>query len=236
MFLFISKRIGQTVPVVLLVSFFVFFIINVIPGDPTLTVLGEFATPEQREIARQQYGFDRPMFVQYVDWLTKTLSGDLGRSLHSNERVWAMLADRLPVSLELSALALTIALLIGIPCGILAALRRGTTVDTVIGDVLGDSPWRPLFLAWGSADSPVRHRFQLAAALRVRSFHGITRRKPETHDLARLDRRPARRTADHSPDTRKRLGRCCRMTTFEPPTPRACPGPRSSGSTSCVMR
>ena len=133
MFLFISKRIGQTVPVVLLVSFFVFFVINVIPGDPTLTVLGEFATPEQREIARQQYGFDRPMLVQYVDWLTKTLSGDLGRSLHSNERVWAMLADRLPVSLELSALALIIALGIGIPAGILAALRRGTTADAVIG-------------------------------------------------------------------------------------------------------
>ena len=133
MLLFISKRIGQTVPVVLLVSFFVFFVINVIPGDPTLTVLGEFATPEQREIARQQYGFDRPMFVQYLDWLTKTLSGDLGRSLHSNERVWAMLVDRLPVSLELSALALIIALVIGIPAGILAALRRGTPVDHVIG-------------------------------------------------------------------------------------------------------
>ena len=133
MLLFISKRIGQTVPVVLLVSFFVFFVINVIPGDPTLTVLGEFATPEQREIARQQYGFDRPMFAQYLDWLTKTLSGDLGRSLHSNERVWTMLVDRLPVSLELSALALIIALVIGIPAGILAALRRGTTVDTVIG-------------------------------------------------------------------------------------------------------
>ena len=110
MLLFIAKRIGQTVPVVLLVSFFVFFVINVIPGDPTLTVLGEFATPEQREIARQQYGFDRPMLVQYLDWLTKTLSGDLGRSLHSNERVWAMLVDRLPVSLELSALSLIIAL------------------------------------------------------------------------------------------------------------------------------
>lgn len=133
MLLFISKRIGQTVPVVLLVSFFVFFVINVIPGDPTLTVLGEFATPEQREIARQQYGFDRPMLVRYADWLTRTLSGDLGRSLHSNERVWAMLVDRLPVSLELSALALIIALVIGIPAGILAALRRGTTTDTVIG-------------------------------------------------------------------------------------------------------
>ena len=133
MFLFISKRIGQTVPVVLLVSFFVFFIINVIPGDPTITVLGEFATPEQREIARQQYGFDRPVFVQYLDWLTKTLSGDLGRSLHSNERVSVMLLDRLPVSLELSALSLIIALVLGIPAGILAALRRGTTIDTVIG-------------------------------------------------------------------------------------------------------
>ncbi len=133
MFLFISKRIGQTVPVILLVSFFVFFIINVIPGDPTITVLGEFATPEQREIARQQYGFDRPIFVQYLDWLTKTLSGDLGRSLHSNERVRVMLLDRLPVSLELSALSLLIALVLGIPAGILAALRRGTTTDTVIG-------------------------------------------------------------------------------------------------------
>lgn len=133
MFWFISNRIGQTVPVVFLVSFFVFFVINVIPGDPTITVLGEFATPEQREIARQQYGFDRPIFVQYVDWLTKTLSGDLGRSLHSNERVWAMLVDRLPVSLELSALSLIIALVMGIPTGILAALRRGTVVDTVIG-------------------------------------------------------------------------------------------------------
>ena len=118
---------------VLLVSFFVFFIINVIPGDPTITVLGEFATPEQREIARQQYGFDRPVFVQYLDWLTKTLSGDLGRSLHSNERVSVMLLDRLPVSLELSALSLIIALVLGIPAGILAALRRGTTIDTVIG-------------------------------------------------------------------------------------------------------
>ena len=129
---FVAGRIGQTVPVVVLVTIFVFFVINVIPGDPTITILGEFATPEQREIARQQYGFDRPMVVQYLDWVGKTLGGDLGRSLHSKERVWDMLIDRLPVSLELSALSLIIALSIGIPAGILAALYRGTRLDAAI--------------------------------------------------------------------------------------------------------
>jgi len=130
---FVTNRIGQTIPVVILVTIFVFLIINVIPGDPTITVLGEFSTPEQREITRQQYGFDRPVLVQYFDWVGKILSGDLGRSLHSKERVWEMLIDRLPVSLELSALSLVIALSVGIPAGILAALNRGTLLDTTIG-------------------------------------------------------------------------------------------------------
>ncbi len=135
MFLFVVNRIAQTVPVALLVTVFVFAIINVIPGDPTITILGEFATPEQREIARQQYGLDRPVPIRYLEWLTNTLSGDLGRSLHSKERVWEMLLDRLPVSIQLSALSLVIALSIGIPAGIAAALMRGTAVDGVISVV-----------------------------------------------------------------------------------------------------
>ena len=142
-----------------LVSFFVFFVINVIPGDPTLNRSGEFATPEQREIARAN-STDSIADVRPIRGLAdRTLSGDLGRSLHSNERVWPCGRPSAGLA-RVERPALTIALLIGLPCGILAALRRGTTVDNRQNrDVLAITLGVPYFWLGVLLILPVRQSF-----------------------------------------------------------------------------
>jgi peptide/nickel transport system permease protein len=92
-------------------------------------MLGEEATPEARDRLRAQLGLDKPIPVQYGVWLTKALTGDLGRSIRTNQPVAEAISERLPVTVELALLALTIALSIAIPAGIIAATRRGTWAD-----------------------------------------------------------------------------------------------------------
>src|SRR5688500_11720422 len=126
---YILKRIVSMVPVLLLVSIVIFSLIHLTPGDPVLAMLGEEATPEARDRLRTQLGLDRPLPVQYGAWLLRVLSGDLGRSIRTNQPVAEPLYERLPVTIELALLALTIALVIALPAGIIAATRRGTFAD-----------------------------------------------------------------------------------------------------------
>jgi len=97
-----------------------------------VTILGEQATAEQRAVAREQYGLDRPIPVQYADWLVRTVSGDLGRSLHTREKVVDILAQRIPVSIELSLLSIFIAVLVGVPAGVIAARNPNSATDLVV--------------------------------------------------------------------------------------------------------
>lgn len=126
----IFLRVLQVVPVLFIVSFAVFSMTLLLPGDPTVTMLGESATPDQRETLRHELGLDLPVPVQYGRWVARIAVGDFGHSLRDQEPVIDMLEQRVPVTLMLTGMSLLIAGLIGVPCGVVAALKRNTWVDT----------------------------------------------------------------------------------------------------------
>lgn len=126
---FISKRIATTLPVLFFVSVAVFSMLHFVPGDPTSILLGDYATEEAKTALRTELGLDQPLVMQYGRWLGKLLQGDLGRSFRTNQPVVEAISERLPVTIELSVLALIWALIIGIPIGILAAANRNSLID-----------------------------------------------------------------------------------------------------------
>jgi peptide/nickel transport system permease protein len=130
---YLFRRLLYFIPVIFLVTVVVFSITMLLPGDPALAFLGEANMRDKvaYEAMRTELGLDRPLPVQYVRWLGKALQGDLGRSVRTHEAVTAALAARLPVTLELAAVSLGIALLIAIPVGIVSATRPNSTLDTV---------------------------------------------------------------------------------------------------------
>lgn len=128
---FILRRILGTIPVLLLVTFMVFYLIHLIPGDVATTILGEEATPAAKAALRHQLGLDKPLPVQYIDWLWRVLHGDLGRSLTDQTPVAQTIAQRLPVTVELALASFLVALIIAVPAGILGATRRGKLSDYI---------------------------------------------------------------------------------------------------------
>lgn len=100
-----------------------------VPGDPVLALAGEDRDPETLAAIRERLGLNDPLPVQYARWLGNALTGDLGRSYRTSEPVLDVIAQKLPVTLQLGIMAMAIALIIGIPAGILSATRRGTVVD-----------------------------------------------------------------------------------------------------------
>ncbi len=129
MLTFVARRLLATVPLLFAVSLVVFAVVHVLPGDPAVLFLGEEATPETLARFRTRLGLDRPLVVQYADWLWRALRGDLGRSLRTNQPVTDAILERLPVTLELLAAALVISLAIAVPMGILSAIKRNSGVD-----------------------------------------------------------------------------------------------------------
>jgi peptide/nickel transport system permease protein len=128
---FILRRLLAMIPVIFLVSLIVFSLIHLTPGDPAETMLGEEASPDAVAALRLKLGLDRPLTVQYIRWVDAVLHGDLGRSIRSNQPVAQVLTQRLPVTIELSILATVISLVISIPVGVIAAMRRNSAVDSV---------------------------------------------------------------------------------------------------------
>jgi peptide/nickel transport system permease protein len=127
----IAKRLASLVIVLLIVTFFTFVLIDFLPGDPAVALLGEGATPDQIARVHDQLGLDRRLPVRYVSWLGDAVTGDLGRSFRTNQSVTDGLAQRIPVSLELMALAQVFSLLIAVPLGIYTAYRPNRLVDKV---------------------------------------------------------------------------------------------------------
>ena len=126
---YVLRRFIAMIPVLFLVSVIVFSLLHLTPGDPATTILGEEATPENLAALRHELGLDQPLPVQYVRWLADVLQGDLGRSLRTNKPVSESIMERLPVTLELTFLAIVISLIIAIPVGIISAMRRNSAVD-----------------------------------------------------------------------------------------------------------
>lgn len=126
---FVGRRLLATIPLLFLVSLVVFSFVHVLPGDPALLFLGEEADAATIAGLRTRLGFDRPLPVQYGDWLGHALGGDLGRSLRTNQPVTEAIIQRLPVTLELMGAALVISLAIAIPMGIVSAVKRNSGLD-----------------------------------------------------------------------------------------------------------
>ena len=125
---YILSRVMQLIPVLLLTSVAVFMLIRLIPGDPAHIIAGAEATPEQLEAVRSQLGLDQPLPVQYVIWLGRVLRGDLGKSVISDLPVTTIIAQKLPVTVELTIAALLFSLMLATPLGILSAVRPGSWV------------------------------------------------------------------------------------------------------------
>lgn len=125
------KRLMFLVPVLLGVSVLIFSIVHLAPGDPAEVMLGPSATQEEISNLREQLGLTKPLYVQYGIFLTNTLKGDLGRSIKSNAPVVEEILDRFPATLTLAVLGMIFAIVVGLPLGILAALRQNTWVDAL---------------------------------------------------------------------------------------------------------
>jgi peptide/nickel transport system permease protein len=119
----------QIIPVLLGVSIVVFFMVRAIPGDPAQIMLGQQATQEQVQQIRENMGLDKPIFVQYGLFLKDALRGDLGDSIVTGRPVTTELLTRLPATLELTAFAMLIAILVGIPVGVISAVRQYSLLD-----------------------------------------------------------------------------------------------------------
>lgn len=126
---FIGARLIGTIPVVFVLSLGVFLMLHLTPGDPVQIMLGQDASPESIAALRTELGLDQPLPIQYVRWAGNALKGDLGRSIRTNEPVTEAIVSRLPVTIELSLLALVISLAIGLPAGVAAATHRNGSLD-----------------------------------------------------------------------------------------------------------
>ncbi len=135
---FLLLRIGLLVPTFVGITVAAFGFIRLLPGDPVLLLAGEHGvSPERHAELMHQLGFDRPIWVQYFDFLNSVLHGDLGRSLVTHRPVLSEFSVLFPATLELSICAIILATAIGIPLGVIAAMRRGTWLDqTVMGTAL----------------------------------------------------------------------------------------------------
>ncbi len=124
------KRLGLALLVAFLVSAAAFLLLR-LSGDPALAIAGEGARDEDIALVRQTYGLDRPLMIQYFDWLLKTLAGNLGQSLYFKTDVAALVADKLPTTFIIGGLAILFALALSIPLGVLAAVYAGSWIDRV---------------------------------------------------------------------------------------------------------
>lgn len=128
---YLLRRAGASLVVLLLASVVVFVGVRALPGDAALALAGEERDPVALSQIREKYGLDDPVPVQYANYVTNSVQGDLGFSTRTGTSVTSLIAERLPVTIELALLAIAVGVLIGIPAGIVAALRRGGPWDYV---------------------------------------------------------------------------------------------------------
>jgi len=129
MWTYLGRRLIQVPLVLLVVSLMTFLITRATPGDPVQIMLGMQTSPAAVAAMRAEFNLDEPLPVQYGLWIGKVVTGDLGRSMRLNDRVTSLIGERLPVSLQLAAAGMIFALLVSIPLGVIAALRRNTWID-----------------------------------------------------------------------------------------------------------
>jgi peptide/nickel transport system permease protein len=126
---YVLKRVMAMLVTLFLASIIIFGFIHLIPGDPVYVMLGDVATPEQAERLRHTLGLDQPIYLQYLQWVARAASGDLGRSILYQAPVTTAIADGAETSILLASITMVWVLLIGIPIGMIAAMRHGSWLD-----------------------------------------------------------------------------------------------------------
>jgi peptide/nickel transport system permease protein len=126
---YIGKRLLVAIPTLLIISIFVFSLQKLLPGDPVLAMAGEERDPATIEFLREKYRLNDPVPLQYINWIGGVVTGDFGISLRSNQPVLELIGQKLPVTIQLAVMAMFFAMVIGIPIGILAAVKKNTWID-----------------------------------------------------------------------------------------------------------
>ncbi len=134
---YIIRRLLQALVVLLMVTLIVFFVMRLLPGDPLIIYVAQTAEleampPEMLDELRKEFGLDKPIMVQYVNWVLDILRGDFGTSIFYREKVSKLMLERFPVTVHLGLFALIVGAIFGILAGLLAAVRRGKWVDKVV--------------------------------------------------------------------------------------------------------
>ena len=129
MYSYIGKRLLVAIPTLLIISIFVFSLQKLLPGDPVLAMAGEERDPQVLEQLREKYRLNDPVIYQYGYWLQGVAKGDLGVSLRTNQPVLTLVAEKLPVTIQLAVMSMIFAFAIGIPMGILAAVKKNSFID-----------------------------------------------------------------------------------------------------------
>lgn len=135
MFRLIGKRLVQLIPTLFLVSVLIFSLQQLLPGDPALVMAGEEANPEVIAQIRARYHLDQPLPVRYLYWIGGVLTGDLGVSMRLRAPVGELILQKLPITLHLAFMAMLIALIVGIPTGVISAVKRDTPIDYAVNVV-----------------------------------------------------------------------------------------------------
>jgi ABC-type dipeptide/oligopeptide/nickel transport system permease component len=125
----LKRRILGAIPVILGISFLIFLLMHIAPGDPVVLLLGDDATPEEVARTRHDWGLDQPLLVQYWDFLSRAVQGDFGKSLKFNEPVIELVKERLPATIELGIASLFVAILISVPLGVYSAIKHNSLLD-----------------------------------------------------------------------------------------------------------
>jgi len=131
MLAFLARRLAQVIPTLFVVSIIVFGLQQLLPGDPALILAGEERDERALAEIRAKYGLDQPLPVQYVRWLGGVLQGDLGESMRIQQPIGQLVLQKLPVTLQLGTMAFIIACLIGIPAGVLSAVKKDGPLDYI---------------------------------------------------------------------------------------------------------
>jgi peptide/nickel transport system permease protein len=126
------RRILATIPVLFVVSIIIFLLLHLGPNDPAAVIAGDFAQPEHIEKIREKLGLDRPLYVQYFDWVGRVLQGDLGTSIFNDRTVASLIYQRLEPTIALTISTITFAVVVGVPLGVIAAWSAGRLLDRTV--------------------------------------------------------------------------------------------------------
>lgn len=142
---YLMRRLIVSIPVVIGLAVVVFFYIHMMPGDPVQAMVGRYASPKLVEQLRHEFGLDRPLHVQFADWIAGLLRGDLGMTVRARKPIAPILLARIPATVELAAGAFVIAVLLGMPSGFLAGVMKDSKFDYVFSLVALAGLSAPLF-------------------------------------------------------------------------------------------